>query len=337
MTINVLICDDSAMARKQMARALPEHWDIELHYAADGKECLERLRAGEGELLFLDLNMPVLDGYQVLEAIAAEDLGALVIVVSGDIQPEARARVLKMGALDFIRKPTDPAVVRELLIKFGLFRDDQAQDTPEDTTLPETSPENLSMLDCLQELSNVAMGRAGDLLARLLHVFVKMPIPKVNTLEASELRMALSVAENNNTYSAVCQGFIGAGLSGEALLLFSDTSFDDMAKLLRYEPEEENGMEVELLMDMSSILAGAFLKGLSDQMDIPFGMGHPSVLGQHIQIGDLLEQKSDHWRKMLSIEINYAIEGHNIDCDLLLLFTEDSIPALEEKLHYLMD
>lgn len=345
MSLPVLICDDSGMARKQMARALPDGWDIQVSYANNGQECLEALHSGQGDLLFLDLNMPVLDGYGVLEAIQREDLPCMVIVVSGDVQPEARKRVLKMGALDFIKKPTDPEHVARLLEQYGIYRpheesgnQGQSQTTvAKDARGASASVENLSLRDSLQELSNVAMGRAGDLLARLLGVFIKMPIPSVNVLEASELRMALSVADSSSTYSSVCQGFIGSGIAGEALLLFADTSFDDVAKLLRYDRTSEEAMEVELLMDMSSILVGAFLKGLSDQTDIPFSMGHPSVLGQHLQISDLLEQNSESWRRMLSIEINYAVEDHDISCDLLLLFTEDSLATLEKQLQYVMD
>src|SRR5690606_40692154 len=74
------------------------------------------------------------------------------------------------------------------------------------------------MRDVLQELTNVAMGQAGDLLARLLNVFVKLPIPNVNLIEVSELHMALASVEHESTTSAVCQGFIGGGVSGEALL-----------------------------------------------------------------------------------------------------------------------
>lgn len=45
MTMRVLICDDSAMARKQMARALPTNWDVETSFAVDGHEALEKVRA----------------------------------------------------------------------------------------------------------------------------------------------------------------------------------------------------------------------------------------------------------------------------------------------------
>ncbi|HEY9150158.1 MAG TPA: response regulator, partial [Gammaproteobacteria bacterium] len=89
----VLICDDSSFARKQMARALPADWDIDISFAEHGREAIAAIAAGKADILFLDLNMPVMDGYEVLEAIRAGDLPTLVIVVSGDIQPEAHARV----------------------------------------------------------------------------------------------------------------------------------------------------------------------------------------------------------------------------------------------------
>lgn len=343
MSTPIIICDDSGMARKQMARALPADWDVEVTFAADGEECLALLRDGKGDVVFLDLNMPVLDGYGVLEGIQQEDLPALVIVVSGDIQPEAFTRVKKLGALDFVRKPTSAETVIELLTKFGLYAPsaEEAPTPSEDqassiqAAQAESGP--LTLADCLQEVSNVAMGRAADLLARLLGVFVELPIPRVSTLEPSELRMALSVAQDDSTYSAVCQGFIGSGIAGEALLIFSDASFQDMAKLLHYDGVIDQSIHVELLMDMSSILFGAFIKGFGDQIDIHFSMGHPSVLGQHVKVTDLLEQKGDQWQKTLSIEINYAIEGHDVQCDLLVLFAEDAIDVLQNRLHFMME
>lgn len=121
MTTRVLICDDSGFARKQMARALPEEWDKQILHAADGHEALEIIRAGYGEVVFLDLTMPGLDGYGVLETIRREDLPAMVIVVSGDIQPDAQDRVKKLGAMAFIKKPIDADKARAVLLEFGLL------------------------------------------------------------------------------------------------------------------------------------------------------------------------------------------------------------------------
>jgi len=121
MATPILICDDSSFARKQMARALPKNWEVDITFAENGEVGLEAIRAGKGEVVFLDLTMPVLDGYGVLEAIKANDLPAMVIVVSGDIQPEAQERVRKLGAMDFIKKPTDNEKITQVLTQFGIL------------------------------------------------------------------------------------------------------------------------------------------------------------------------------------------------------------------------
>jgi len=200
MTTRILICDDSALARKQMARALPTGLADKILFATNGVEALEMLRARQADLMFLDLNMPQMDGYEVLEHVQAEDLPIMTIVVSGDIQPEARERVRKLGAIDFIKKPTDMGLVLSLLADYGFYRPGDLESAA--LSDGQLNPNNesqaqeisVSLNDYLQEISNVAMGRSSDLLARLLRVFVKQPIPKVAFIANSELHMAISAA-----------------------------------------------------------------------------------------------------------------------------------------------
>ena len=331
MTISVLICDDSAMARKQMARTLPKEWDVEITYATNGAEGLDAIRAGKGEVVFLDLNMPVMDGYEVLQTVQQNDLPALIIVVSGNIQTKAHERVKALGALHFIQKPVSADAISNILQEYGILtltQKDQVEDTP---------MIKVDMRDACQEIANVAMGRAADLLAKLLDVFVLLPIPNVNVLEVSELTMALKATEESSTVSALCQGFIGAGVAGEALLLFHDSSFKDMAKLMGVANPEDKNTEIEVLIDTGNVLIGAFLNGISEQLDMKFSQAHPVVLGRHCTVNDLIHDNSEKWHRTLAMEINYRIENHNIQCDLLLLFTEDSIPTLSYKLGYLLD
>lgn len=332
MTIPVLICDDSALARKQMARTLPKEWDVEISYAANGAEGLEAIRAGKGEIVFLDLNMPVMDGYEVLRMVQQQDLPAMIIVVSGDIQLQAHQRVKALGALDFIQKPVTADAIINILEEYGILSL---------ALEPSTTTNNASMLevdlrDACQEVANVAMGRAADLLAKLLDVFVLLPIPNVNVLEVSELTMALKATENSTQISALCQGFIGAGIAGEALLIFHDSSFADMAALMGMSNPDNANTEIEVLIDTGNVLIGAFLNGIAEQLDMTFSQAHPIVLGRHCTVNDLIHDNSGRWKRTLAMEINYRIEGHNVQCDLLLLFTEDSLPTLNFKLGYLM-
>ena len=121
MSIPLLICDDSNMARKQVARSLPESWDVDITFATNGFEGVEAIRGGKGEMVFLDLTMPGMDGFGVLERVKAENLKCVVIVISGDIQPDARARVMSLGALEFIKKPISKDKLRDVLLKYGLI------------------------------------------------------------------------------------------------------------------------------------------------------------------------------------------------------------------------
>ena len=329
--MNVLICDDSAFARKQMARALPPDWDVNVHFAENGQLGLEEIFSGHGDIIFLDLTMPVMDGYEVLQNLQREKLKNRVIVVSGDIQPEAHKQVMALGALDFIKKPCSAEEIRSLLERLHLYQPGQA-----DVAQPEVATLSIEARDVYQELANVAMGQAGDLLARMLGGFVILPIPNVNVLEVSELHMALGSATRADTLSAVCQGFIGAGIAGEALILFHDSSFADLARLMKHQGELTRNVELELLMDMSNVLIGAFLRGFANQLDTPFSQGHPVVLGQHSSIEDLINTNQHRWKRTLAIEINYRIRDHKVQCDLLLLFTEDSIQYMNNKILHLI-
>ncbi|WP_196160627.1 response regulator [Reinekea sp. G2M2-21] len=121
MSLPLLIVDDSSFARKQVIRALPKEWEVEVSQAGNGEEAIALIEQGKGEVVLLDLTMPVMDGFAVLEEIRAKDLPAIVIVISGDIQPEAEARVMKLGAVAFIKKPLEPAVLSQVLRDFGIY------------------------------------------------------------------------------------------------------------------------------------------------------------------------------------------------------------------------
>lgn len=120
MSTPILVVDDSAMARKMLIKALPAAWDVEITQAGNGIEALAAYHAGKADVMFLDLTMPEMDGYAVLENMQREGLDSFVIVVSADIQPLARERVRALGAAAFIKKPVDAAQVETVLREYGI-------------------------------------------------------------------------------------------------------------------------------------------------------------------------------------------------------------------------
>jgi CheY-like chemotaxis protein len=120
MPLPILVVDDSPMARKMLIKSLPPWWDIEITQAGNGIEAMEHYRAGKADVMFLDLTMPEMDGYQVLEALQKEDLNSMVIVVSADIQPQAQERVMNLGAIAFVKKPVSIEKLLPILRSYGL-------------------------------------------------------------------------------------------------------------------------------------------------------------------------------------------------------------------------
>lgn len=333
-TIALLICDDSNMARKQMLRALPAEWGVSVTLATNGLEGLEAIRKGLGQVVLLDLTMPIMDGYQTLAAIRAEKLDCKVIVVSGDVQDEAVRRVLELGALAFLKKPAEPDELKHTLTRLGLMGALSAPSASPPAAVRQVADSAISFQDAFRETINVAMGRSAALLAKVLGVFVQLPVPNVSMLEVGELHMALADAQGDGKITAVCQGYIGGGIAGEALLLFHDSEIADMAQLMHRDSPDYSDME--MLLDLSSILIGACLSGIAEQIDIAFSQGHPQVLGSQGSIDELIRSNRQHWKKTLAVEISYSLEGHDIHFDLLMLFTEDSVERLTRKLAYMM-
>lgn len=120
MALPVLVVDDSTLARKLLIKSLPEDWDVDIAQASDGATALELYRAGKGAVIFLDVTMPVMNGFQVLEAIQHEGLDTFVIVVSADVQSGALERAKALGAIGFICKPVSTEAIRPILKEYGL-------------------------------------------------------------------------------------------------------------------------------------------------------------------------------------------------------------------------
>ena len=121
MATAVTVVDDSFLSRKMLIKALPPDWDVEITQASNGREALDACRAGKAQVMFLDLTMPDMDGYQVLETLQKESMPTTVIVVSADIQPEAQQRVKQLGAIAFIEKSIKINQIRTVLEEAGIL------------------------------------------------------------------------------------------------------------------------------------------------------------------------------------------------------------------------
>lgn len=319
--IPVLICDDSRLARKQMAKSLVG-WNVDLSFAEHGLEALELIRAGRADLMFLDLTMPILDGYQTLERIRRDDLPVMVIVVSADIQPEARKRVLELGALDFIKKPINSELVSVVLRKYGLLDELSESDSVGYTKVWDV----IQLSEYYQEISNIAVGLTGNMLSTLLRVFVHLPVPKVSPLTQIELNKQLLASEAEGKLM-VTQGFACSMIAGEAITIFDSVVGDNLYQLFC---EDKESATDEVLLSLSNILAGAFISSFEQQLDLGFSRTTPVILKDFVG----LPERSHSWESCMSISVGYSIPEYQIQCQLLVVFTEDSAAALRQLASY---
>ncbi|MCB1856758.1 MAG: EAL domain-containing protein [Gammaproteobacteria bacterium] len=103
----VLVVDDEPRMRSSVADLLMAYGH-ECQLAANGEEALRVLGAGAVDLVLLDLNMPEMDGFQVMRDIQEKYQDTDVIVISGETTFESATEALRSGAQDFLRKPYSP-------------------------------------------------------------------------------------------------------------------------------------------------------------------------------------------------------------------------------------
>ncbi len=102
----ILVCDDEVLIRWSLREYL-EAEGYSVVEAADGIECLERVRAQPPDLVVLDLKMPRMGGMQVLQEFAAEELDLPVIVITAHGAVELALQATRLGAGAYLSKPFD--------------------------------------------------------------------------------------------------------------------------------------------------------------------------------------------------------------------------------------
>jgi two-component system LytT family response regulator len=101
--LRTVIVDDEPLARKRLRRLLREHADVEVvSECRNGREAVEAVRRGRPDLVFLDVQMPGLDGFDVIEQVGPDHIPAVIFVTA---YAEHAIRAFEVSALDFLLKP----------------------------------------------------------------------------------------------------------------------------------------------------------------------------------------------------------------------------------------
>lgn len=191
--------------------------------------------------------------------------------------------------------------------------------------------------DALQELSNVAMGRAGKSLSTLLDSFVILSVPRVKVVSVAEVAEAVSsMAGAPEIVTAVRQAFFPK-VRGEALTLFGAEGCREIADLMGHEGELADSQEQELLLDTANILVGAVLNGLGEQMQTEFNYTPPSLLALRTPLQELLDASKLDWNCALLVEVNFSLDERGFACHMLTLMPEQSLEIIRGTLDEMLE
>lgn len=117
MSITLLVVDDSKSSRQVNTALVQEVCGAQVICieAASGEAALAVLARQHIDLVLLDLTMPGISGYDVLAELRRQQLSVPVIIISADIQKQAKERVAALGAIGFIEKPVSLTALRAML------------------------------------------------------------------------------------------------------------------------------------------------------------------------------------------------------------------------------
>jgi two-component system chemotaxis response regulator CheY len=120
MHFNVLVVDDSAVMRAMIVRTLRLSGLPlgEIHEAGDGEEALVRLGDSWVDLMLLDINMPIMNGEQVIDRLRADpETADLKIIVVSTERSDARIERLAAKGAAFVHKPFTPETLRDAILR----------------------------------------------------------------------------------------------------------------------------------------------------------------------------------------------------------------------------
>ena len=164
--LKTIIVDDEALARRGLKLRLSGRDDVEvIAEARNGHEALDLIREYEPDLVFLDIQMPGMDGFGVLRELSAEDMPAIVFVTAFN---DYAIKAFEANALDYLLKPIEDDRLSEALDRVAENLDQR-----------QALKHKKSLLQLVGDITGEAVGSMEELSTRDVESMKKKEIPKL--------------------------------------------------------------------------------------------------------------------------------------------------------------
>ena len=114
--ISILVVEDSDPIRKQICRFLEKFFTY-VFQAQDGEKGLEMFELNKPDIIVTDLNMPKMDGHEMIKSIKNISKNTPIIITSAHSNSETLLESIHLGIVDFVPKPVDFVLIQEALLK----------------------------------------------------------------------------------------------------------------------------------------------------------------------------------------------------------------------------
>lgn len=317
----VLVIDDSTFQRSKLVGYLTNA-GYETIEAASGRAGLRILEEQTPDIVLLDLLMPELDGFGVLEAMKTNGAQVPIIVLTADIQESRKARCLELGAAAFLNKPPRPEAlvssVREVLTC-------AYSPTPKHTF-------SEIQKDALTELINIGVGKAAGVLNEMLETHVELQVPSVSVLDSLQLQKLLETCSSSR-HSVVRLRFDG-GLTGATSLVLQLSDAGKLVRLLT--KHKSDGAEFEAVMESTLLEVGNIvINGVMGSIANTVGMTINYSIPEYKRdtLGNVFDNRGGTvQRYYILADTSFKIEEHKIDGTMFILFEVKSFQSLLESI-----
>lgn len=191
--------------------------------------------------------------------------------------------------------------------------------------------------DCLQELMNIAYGSATAAITEILNAFAKLSIPKIQIIDACELKNYLSKELNLDQEHLVSLQQINGTLNGENMFVIDKESAINIAYKFGLEENEINDEELcDIVLEITNILSSSTISKLAEDIDTNVSFSAPVIknISSVNQLNNLFISK---YEKVIIISTQLNFEDLNIHAELFILTTDNSILYIKEKLNKILD
>ena len=181
--------------------------------------------------------------------------------------------------------------------------------------------------DALQELLNISMGQAANSLAQLIETKIDISIPKITSVTPTQLYTLLF--ETQNAFYTR-QSFLG-DVHGEVMSVLSQSGLNEVASLMEYDAPLSKEDIQEIILELSNILAGACLAGLSEQLELSTNLNMPTLFSPQMANIDELQ-----WQHSLVMEVQFAIAISSFSMRVVFCLDDESLTRMKATLDELL-